>query len=100
MSLIDIKPDALRDKADQLETLRESDMETLKQIRILIYGLEESWRGHSADVFFDQFREKEPDLSEFYNSLKEFIDTLNDIANGAGQLDATLYQRVSNISDS
>ncbi len=97
MSLLQIMPSAVRDKAQQLETLRQTDMETLKKIRILIMGLEEHWKGQAQEAFVNKYLSQQNNLNEFYNTLEEFITLLNTASDRADNMDNELLSLVNNI---
>lgn len=97
MSLLNIMPNVVRDKAHQMEVLRQADMETLKKIRILILGLEEHWKGEAQEAFVNKYLSQQNSLNEFYNTLEEFIKLLESAANGADDMDNELLNMVNGI---
>lgn len=97
MSRIHINTEALRIKARELETLRQKDMETLKQIRILILGLEDIWKGNSADSYLNAYLSRQNDLNDFYSSLAEFISVLNEAVSQADNAENELLSAIYRI---
>ena len=98
MSLVDIRPESVRSRAQQIESLRQSDMETLGKIRTLVLTLEDDvWKGRSEEAFVKKYLSQQNSISEFYNTLQEFVTLLNDASNKANSIDSELLGMVNRI---
>ena len=97
MSLVDIRPELVRSRAQQIESLRQNDMETLRKIRTLVLTLEDVWKGRSEEVFVNKYLSQQNSISELYNTLQEFVTLLNDASNKANTIDSELLGMVNRI---
>lgn len=97
MSLVDIRLDAVRSRAQEIEALRQSDMETLGKIRTLVLTLEETWRGRSEEAFVNKYLSQQGSINEFYNTLLEFTTLLKNAADRAESIDNELLGIVDRI---
>ena len=98
MSLIDIKSDAVRARAQEIEDLRQSDMETLGKVRALVLTLEEHWKGRSEEAFVNKYLSQQSNINEFYNTLLEFTNLLKNAADKADRIDIELLEFVNKIT--
>lgn len=98
MSSVNIKPEALRNRSQQIENLRQKDIESLTKIRALVLNLEEVWRGQAAEAYVNKYLSQQNNLNEFHNTLRDFVDLLNDAANKAESIDSELLGLVNKIS--
>lgn len=97
MKLLMINKSALRSEASQMESLRQKDIETLKQLRILINGLSDSWKGEAQDALVAKFNERQADINEFLETMEDYITLVNNAASKAENLDARLKSMVYRI---
>ena len=97
MSSLDIRPESVRSRVRQIESLRQSDMETLGKIRTLVLTLDDVWRGRSEEAFVKKYLSQQNSISEFYNTLQEFVTLLNDASNKANSIDNELLSMVNRI---
>ena len=92
-----ITPSIMQSDASQMESLRQKDIETLKQLRILINGLSDSWKGEAQDALVAKFNERQADINEFLETMEDYITLVNTAASKAENLDARLRSMVYRI---
>ncbi len=97
MSLLDIRSESVRNRAQQIEVLRQSDMETLGKIRTLILTLDTVWKGKSEEAFVNKYLSQQNSITEFYNTLQEFVTLLSNASNRAERADRELLSIVNRI---
>ena len=51
MALMDINPDVLEEKANELDRMRQQDEEIMRQMRVLVINLNEVWQGEAEQAF-------------------------------------------------
>ena len=97
MALLDIRPEALQSRAQQIDSLRQSDIETLTKIRSLILNLEDTWKGQAAEAYVNKYLSQQNSLNEFYNTLQEFVSLLKEAAVQANSIEGELISAVNQI---
>lgn len=97
MTVLDIIPSTMRTNANNLESLRQQDMELIRKMRALVMSLNEVWKGSAEEAFVDNFMQHQNSMNEFYSSLEEFINVMNTACNKAEEADQELLSMVGKI---
>ncbi len=97
MSVLDIRTEAIRSRAQEIENIRQSDIEILGKIRTLVLTLDEIWKGQAEEAFVNKYLSQQASIDEFYNTLLEFTTLLRNAANRADSIDNELLGIVNRI---
>lgn len=97
MSQLQMSPDEMRGKANEVENLRQNDIEIMRKLRILVMGLSDSWTGDSQTAFVNKFVESQQTMNNFFQTLEDYINLLNDAASEGETADSDLNDRAQRI---
>lgn len=94
MSTIKIRPADLRSRANELEKLRQTHLTVMKQMRILVMSLSDSWKGEAQEAFVNNYLAKNQTMTDFSNTLEQYIQLANTAADKAESMDKSLLTKV------
>lgn len=94
MSTISIQPEQLRGRARELAKLRQQQLDLMKQMRILVMSLSDSWKGEAQEAFQANFLAKSKTMNELSSTLQQYIDLANTAAKKAEEADRTLLRQI------
>jgi len=97
MALIQVTPDMLRSKANELMRLKEQHDETMNKIRTLVHGINDQWKGDAQQAYVNKFDSMEGTFKQFSESLKNFSDLMTASANELEQADQQARNRINNV---
>lgn len=95
MSKFTVAPEDLRQRANELESLRKQSRDLLKQMRILVMSLSENWQGEAQEAFVNSFLSKNKVFTDLDNVMAEYIALVRKAASNAETADQTLMQEVN-----
>ncbi len=94
MALLNVRPDLLEDKANELDKLRVQDEEIMRQMRVLIMNLDEVWKGDSQTALVNKFLSKQKSMDDMQKTLKNYANQARKAAKEARRLDNNLLNLV------
>ena len=97
MSMLQVSPATLRARASELEAQRQRQMEVMKNLRVLVFGLNESWKGESQTAFVNRFIDGQQKINALSQTLADFVNLAQQAASEAESGDAELLSLVNNI---
>lgn len=97
MAQLSVRPDELRARAREMESLRKQHQQIIKQMRILVANLSDSWKGEAQDAFVANFAAKNKVLVEFDQTIGRYIDVTNKAADEAEAADNRLLAAVRRL---
>ena len=97
MTLFEIRTGEIRRTAEQLEKLRQEDVETIRKIRSLVLSLEEIWKGESEKAFVSRFMSDQDRINDFHKMMQKYITIINSASEKADDLDMELNRLVAKI---
>lgn len=97
MEIFQISPNELRGRADELETQRQHQLETMKRLRVLIMSLNESWKGDAQDAFVQKFISGQSKMDDLSRAIEDYIKLAREAAGEAERVDGELLRIVSRI---
>ena len=95
MALIQVTPDMLRGKADELSKLREEHEATMNQIKSLVNGINDQWKGEAQQAYVDKFNSMEGTFNQFKEMLESFANLMRSSANTIEQADIDSKNRIN-----
>ena len=90
MALMDVNPDVLEEKANELDRMRQQDEEIMRQMRVLVMNLNEVWQGEAEQAFVNKFLSQQKSMDAMQSTLKDYANEARRAAKEARRLDNTL----------
>lgn len=97
MTEFTVAPEELRMRAGELEALRSQNRQLLKQMRILVMSLSESWQGEAQEAFVKSFLSRNKAFTDLDNVMGEYIALVRKAASDAEHADQTLLAEVNRL---
>lgn len=94
MKQLTVSPDQLRASARELEKLRQEHLALMKQMRILVMNLSDSWKGEAQAAFTQSFLAKNQTMNDVSTVLSQYADLMKQAADEAETMDNTLLRSV------
>ena len=90
MALIQVTPDLLNSKANDLRNLKSQHDEAMSKMRTLIMGLNEVWKGDAQDAFVAKYESMQSTFNNFSQMLEEYAKLMNTAATKLQETDTAL----------
>lgn len=90
MALIQVTPDLLNGKANELRGLKSQHDEAMAKMRTLIMGLNEVWKGDAQDAFVAKYESMQSTFNNFSQMLEEYAKLMNTAAQKLQETDTAL----------
>lgn len=90
MALIQVTPDLLNGKANELRNLKSQHDESMSKMRTLIMGLNEVWKGDAQDAFVAKYESMQSTFTNFSQMLEEYAKLMNTAAQKLQETDTAL----------
>ena len=90
MALIQVTPDLLNGKANELRGLKGQHDEAMTKMRTLIMGLNEVWKGDAQDAFVAKYESMQSTFNNFSQMLEEYAKLMNTAAQKLQETDTAL----------
>lgn len=97
MALIQVTPDLLNSKAQELRGLRSEHDDTMARMRALIMGLNDIWKGDAQDAFVAKYESMQGTFTAFSEMLEGYASLMNTAANQLQEADQTLQSRMNSF---
>lgn len=94
MSTIQIRPTELRSRANELENLRQTHLEIMKQLRILVMSLPDVWKGEAEEAFVSSYLSQNQTMTDLANTLEDYIQLAQKAADEIEAKDQSLLAQV------
>lgn len=98
MAIIQVTPESLRSEANRLNSLKESHKTEMNNLRRLILGLNEQWKGSAQDAFVGKYQELQPKFQEFIRLLEDHINHMKIEADQMEERDNALASTMKSFS--
>lgn len=93
-NIFSVRPAGIRERALQLEELREQHLELMRQLRVLILGLSDSWKGAAQEALVQKFLSHGQIFADFSSVMEEYIELALAASNDGEDLDRTLLAEI------
>ena len=90
MALIQVTPDLLNGKANELRGLKSQHDEAMSKMRTLITGLNEVWKGDAQDAFVAKYESMQSTFTSFSQMLEDYAKLMDTAAQRLQETDQTL----------
>lgn len=94
MTQLTVSPDQLRASARELEKLRQEHLALMKQLRILVMSLSDSWKGEAQEAFTKSFLAKNQTMNDVSTVLAQYAALMQLAADEAEAMDNALLRAV------
>lgn len=94
MTQLTVSPDQLRASARELEKLRQQHLALMKQLRILVMSLSDSWKGEAQEAFTKSFLAKNQTMNDVSTVLAQYAALMKQAADEAETMDNSLLRSV------
>lgn len=96
MTRLSVSPEQLRASARELEQLRQQHLALMKELRILVMSLSDSWKGEAQEAFTRSFLSKNKTMNDVSDVLRRYATLMERAADEAEAMDNALLQAVHN----
>ena len=90
MALIQVTPDLLTGKANELRGLKSEHDEAMTKMKTLITGLNEIWKGDAQDAFLAKYESMQNTFTSFSEMLEDYAKLMDTAATKLQETDASL----------
>ncbi len=97
MALIQVTPDLLNGKANELRTLKSQHDEAMSKMRTLVMGLNEVWKGDAQDAFVAKYENMQSTFTNFSQMLEDYAKLMNTAAQKLQETDQTLQTTMNSF---
>ena len=99
MALIQVTPDLLNSKANELRGLKAQHDEAMSKMRTLILGLNEVFKGDAQDALVAKYESMQPTFNNFSQMLEEYAKLLNTSAQKFQETDHSLQTSINGFGN-
>lgn len=97
MALIQVTPELLNEKANQLRQLRASHDEAMARMTSLINGLSDAWRGEAQTAYVERFQGMRGVIDSYSEMIEEYAAFMDKAANALAETDASLKSNMAGL---
>jgi len=97
MALIQVTPDVLTSRAQEVRRFRSDHEQTMQRLTSLVNGLNDIWRGQAQDAFVERFRSMEPTFRNFSEMLEGYAKLMDTAARELQQTDQNLRSTMNSF---
>lgn len=97
MALIQVTPDLLNSKANELRTYKDQHDEAMAKMRSLIMGLNEVWKGDAQDAFLAKYESMQSTFTNFSQMLEDYAKLMDTAAQRLQETDQSLQATMNSF---
>ena len=97
MALIQVTPDLLNGKANELRGYKDQHDDAMAKMRTLIYGLNEVWKGDAQDAFLAKYESMQSTFTNFSQMLEDYAKLMNSAAQRLQETDQSLSSTMNSF---
>lgn len=99
MTRLSVSPEQLRSSARELEQLRQQHLALMKELRILVMSLSDSWKGEAQEAFVNRFLAESKTMSQLDSTISGYISVVRKAADDAEATDRSLATRFRSMME-
>lgn len=99
MALIQVTPDLLNGKANELRGLKSTHDEAMAKMRTLIMGLNEIWKGEAQDAFVAKYESMQTTFNNFSQMLEDYSKLMETAAQKLQETDQSLQSTMNSFGN-
>ena len=97
MALIQVTPDLLTGKANELRNLKGSHDDAMSKMRTLILGLNEIWKGDAQTAFINKYESMQSTFTNFSQMLEDYAKLMDTAAQKLQETDQALQTTMNSF---
>lgn len=97
MALIQVTPDLLRGKSNELRGYKSQHDEAMSKMRTLIMGLNEVWKGDAQDAFVAKYESMQATFTNFSQMLEDYAKLMDTAAQRLQETDTGLQSQMNSF---
>ncbi len=96
MAIIQVTPELLSSKANEVRSLKAQHDDTMAKMRSLVLALNENWKGEAQDAFVSKFESMQSSFTNFSNMLEGYAKLMDTASRELQATDQNLRSTVQN----
>ena len=97
MALIQVTPELLTGKANELRGLKGSHDEAMTKMRTLIMGLNEIWKGDAQAAYVAKYESMQPTFNNFSQMIEDYAKFMDTAAQKLQETDQALQSTMNSF---
>ena len=97
MALIQVTPELLTGKANELRGLKGSHDEAITKMRTLIMGLNEIWKGDAQAAYVAKYESMQPTFNNFSQMIEDYAKLMDTAAQKLQETDQALQSTMNSF---
>jgi WXG100 family type VII secretion target len=97
MALIQVTPELLTGKANELRSLKGSHDEAMTKMRTLIMGLNEIWKGDAQAAYVAKYESMQPTFNNFSQMIEDYAKLMDTAAQKLQETDQALQSTMNSF---
>ena len=98
MAIIQVTPEVLNSKANEVRSLRAQHDDTMAKLRSLVLALNETWKGEAQDAFVAKFESMQNSFTSFSEMLEGYAKLMDTAARELQNTDQTLKSTMQSFN--
>jgi len=99
MARIEVTPDLLNGKAQELRGIKDEHDQAMAKMRTLILGLNEVWKGDAQDAFVAKYESMSGTFASFSQLLEDYAQLMNTAAAKLQETDTSLQGTMNSFGN-
>ena len=98
MSIIQVTPEVLNSKANEVRSLKAQHDDTMAKLRSLVLALNETWKGEAQDAFVAKFESMQNSFTSFSEMLEGYAKLMDTAARELQNTDQSLKSTMQSFN--
>ena len=98
MAIIQVTPEVLNSKANEVRSLRAQHDDTMAKLRSLVLALNETWKGEAQDAFVAKFESMQNSFTSFLVFFEGYAKLMDTAARELQNTDQTLKSTMQSFN--
>ena len=98
MAIIQVTPEVLNSKANEVRSLKAQQDDTMAKLRSLVLALNETWKGEAQDAFVAKFESMQNSFTSFSEMLEGYAKLMDTAARELQNTDQSLKSTMQSFS--
>ena len=98
MAIIQVTPEVLNSKANEVRSLKAQHDDTMAKLRSLVLALNETWKGEAQDAFVAKFESMQNSFTSFSEMLEGYAKLMDTAARELQNTDQSLKSTMQSRS--
>lgn len=99
MAVIQVTPDLLESKANEVRSLKAQHDEVMTKMKNLVHSLNEQWKGEAQTAFVAKFDSMQPTFNNFSDMLEGYAKMMDTSAKTLRESDQALKASINSFGN-